>query len=172
MRMTHLFLLQDWLVQSATVSFYTPCAPNYTIQYQTIYRNNTILYHAIIHNSIQYNTIPYHNYTISYHNYTISYYTTWHNATQHLTSPHHFIQCMFHSTIAYVNNAQALCRILPFFFILLLDSAPEMQTQTQVYSRRPYGVGLLIAGYDVSSVILLNWVYLLKTMCVSDFVSK
>ena len=118
--------------------------------------NNTILYHAMIHSSMQYNTItiPYHTITIPYH--TIPYHTTSNNATQHLTSPHHYIQCLFHSTIAYVNNAQALCRILPFFFILLLDSTPEMQTQTQVYSRRPYGVGLLIAGYDVSSVMLLN----------------
>ena len=28
---------------------------------------------------------------------------------------------------------------------------PEMQIPTQRYGRRPYGVGLLVAGYDVSS---------------------
>ena len=35
---------------------------------------------------------------------------------------------------------------------ILLDSETEMQVQTQLYGRRPYGVGLLIAGYDVSLV--------------------
>ena len=29
-----------------------------------------------------------------------------------------------------------------------------MQTPTQVYGRRPYGVGILIAGYDVSGKYL------------------
>lgn len=31
----------------------------------------------------------------------------------------------------------------------------KMQVCTQRYDRRPYGVGLLVAGYDVSSVISL-----------------
>lgn len=29
-------------------------------------------------------------------------------------------------------------------------SVPEMQINTQRYGRRPFGVGLLVAGYDVS----------------------
>jgi 20S proteasome alpha/beta subunit len=32
----------------------------------------------------------------------------------------------------------------------LVDSVGnKMQYQTQIYSRRPYGVGLIVAGYDV-----------------------
>ena len=42
----------------------------------------------------------------------------------------------------------------------------EMQIPTQRYGRRPYGVGLLVAGYDVSKtdcnvscwIILCKWV--------------
>lgn len=30
----------------------------------------------------------------------------------------------------------------------------EMQYQTQIYGRRPYGVGLLVAGYDVCPVCI------------------
>lgn len=30
----------------------------------------------------------------------------------------------------------------------------ELQANTQYYGRRPFGVGLLIAGYDVSSVYI------------------
>ena len=37
---------------------------------------------------------------------------------------------------------------LHIFIILTL--LLEMQHCTQVYGRRPYGVGMLIAGYDVS----------------------
>lgn len=34
---------------------------------------------------------------------------------------------------------------------LLASLGNKLQTCTQRYDRRPYGVGLLIAGYDVSS---------------------
>ena len=44
----------------------------------------------------------------------------------------------------------------------LLDWSPEMQVCTQLYGRRPYGVGMLVAGYDVRlkcsvSLIVLSW---------------
>jgi len=33
---------------------------------------------------------------------------------------------------------------------LILELGSKMQVCTQRYDRRPYGVGLLVAGYDVS----------------------
>lgn len=42
-----------------------------------------------------------------------------------------------------------MCADLWFFFYIFL----EAQVNTQQYGRRPYGVGLLVIGHDVSSVI-------------------
>lgn len=39
---------------------------------------------------------------------------------------------------------------------LLLKVGNKMQVCTQRYDKRPYGVGLLIAGYDVSLYVLQN----------------
>lgn len=38
-----------------------------------------------------------------------------------------------------------------FYQNILDQKKTEMQIPTQRYGRRPYGVGLLVAGYDVSS---------------------
>lgn len=45
---------------------------------------------------------------------------------------------------------------------LIANVGNKMQVCTQRYDRRPYGVGLLVAGYDVSfssfsSLYICNW---------------
>lgn len=45
---------------------------------------------------------------------------------------------------------------------LMTSLGNKLQTCTQRYDRRPYGVGLLIAGYDVSNYKDIIYCYLLK----------
>ena len=41
-------------------------------------------------------------------------------------------------------------------FTYMLPYRKESQIPTQRYGRRPFGVGLLVAGYDVSEIKYLN----------------
>ncbi len=40
---------------------------------------------------------------------------------------------------------------------LVLKVADKAQICTQSYSKRPYGVGLLVSGYDVCSFLTIGW---------------
>ena len=40
---------------------------------------------------------------------------------------------------------------------LIANVGNKMQVSTQRYDRRPYGVGLLVAGYDVSILVSINF---------------
>lgn len=42
-----------------------------------------------------------------------------------------------------------------FCFWLILNQKTESQIPTQRYGRRPFGVGLLVAGYDVSCLVFI-----------------
>lgn len=42
------------------------------------------------------------------------------------------------------------------FVQIHLKAFAELQANTQIYGRRPFGVGLVIAGYDVSSYLVFS----------------
>jgi len=45
---------------------------------------------------------------------------------------------------------------------LITDVGNKMQVCTQRYDRRPYGVGLLVAGYDVCHISLIYLIFFLS----------
>lgn len=53
-----------------------------------------------------------------------------------------------------------------FFFII------EAQVNTQQYGRRPYGVGLLVIGHDVSSFLCLWLIGNLTCVSVGNWTSS
>ena len=60
------------------------------------------------------------------------------------------------------------CGVSRHLKLVFLDFGTESQIPTQRYGRRPFGVGLLIAGYDVSWVFLWIQPNLYK-LCKSTF---
>ena len=51
----------------------------------------------------------------------------------------------------------------------------KLQVCTQSYDRRPYGVGLLVAGYDVSHISMLFFLYVVEAnffSCIFNFRTK
>lgn len=55
---------------------------------------------------------------------------------------------------------------------LLASLGNKLQTCTQRYDRRPYGVGLLIAGYDVSYKMINCYLFSIKLLSKCYYCSK